>query len=189
MPYIISKGSDTPEWLIENFKGKKLDDIVYVTANPFPSMLVKDCFHEVIPAWRDIWNEHYDTVLPFELYELALKARKKYPDKRLIVHFIQPHAPFLDLPRVPKPFHLAHEGKLSTAKLWKLYENNLRRVLPVAVALALKLNGETIITSDHGEVLKKVFFPPFWLISHPTGIHIKELVKVPLLRVKGAKNE
>lgn len=97
LEYRISRGSDTSTFLLENFKGKYYDDVVYVTANPFVDMLVKDSFYKVIPVWNKGWNEKYNTVLPSTVYEYALNALRKYPNKRLIIHFMQPHHPFLSL--------------------------------------------------------------------------------------------
>jgi len=50
---------------------------------------------------NDIWNEGWDekekTVLPDTLTEAAIKIIKKHPVKRFIIHYVQPHAPYINL--------------------------------------------------------------------------------------------
>ena len=91
----ISRGTSTPNFLEENFKGKHFDDIVYVTGNPFVDLLVRDSFYKVIPVWKVAWNNKFNTVLPKDMSKFAWYTIKKYPDKRIIVHYMQPHYPYL----------------------------------------------------------------------------------------------
>ena len=199
--YIISRGSATPEWLIENFKGKKYKDIVYVTANPFVDVLVKDSFYKVISVWKLAWNKKHDTVLPKDVVKYALIAKKMYPKKRLIVHFMQPHYPFVRYPEIKatlsklreyaegkretlgdvNPWELARKGKIPIEKVWEAYTDNLKFVLSYALGLGKKLGGKSIISSDHGNVFKRVNFLLFKAIiaGHPKGIHFDELIEVP----------
>lgn len=93
-----SRGTDTTSFLLENFSGSHHPDIVYVTANPRVNSLVPDSFFKVISVWNKGWNDEFNTVLPETMYQYALEASYRYPDKRLIIHFIQPHIPFIDLP-------------------------------------------------------------------------------------------
>ena len=94
----VTRGTDTRSFLLENFAGAYHSDVVYVTANPNVSTVVPDRFFKIIPVWRNGWNDEYDTVLPETMYEYALDASRRFPDKRLIIHFLQPHIPFIDLP-------------------------------------------------------------------------------------------
>jgi hypothetical protein len=93
----ISRGSATSEFLVENFRKhpeeKAFQDVVYVTANPFVSWLLQDIFHKIYPVWDYGWDERLLTVPPEPVVSTALEARRLYPDKRLIVHFMQPHFP------------------------------------------------------------------------------------------------
>ena len=93
-----SRGTDTTSFLLENFSGSYHPDIVYVTANPRVNTLVPNNFFKVISVWSKGWNDEFNTVLPETMYQYALGASQRYPDKRLIIHFIQPHIPFVDLP-------------------------------------------------------------------------------------------
>jgi hypothetical protein len=93
----ISRGSATQEFLIENFRKhprkKTFEDIVYVSSNPFVSLLLPGIFHMVYPVWDYGWDENLLTIPPEPVVKAALEARRLYPDKRMIIHFMQPHFP------------------------------------------------------------------------------------------------
>jgi len=199
--YKISRGSSTPEFLMENFGRSRFLDIVYVSANPYVNRLVKDSFHKVLSVWKFGWDDELNTVRPETLVKYALEAENEYPDKRLIVHFMQPHIPFIKdlelnccnfyerfkaiernehIPPIETPWKAALKGTLEISRVWKAYRRNLEAVIPYAFYLAKKLKGKTVITSDHGEAFKRLLFPiPITIVEHPSGIHIPELVKVP----------
>ncbi|KXB06241.1 hypothetical protein AKJ53_00895 [candidate division MSBL1 archaeon SCGC-AAA382F02] len=93
-------GSFTTEWGNKNFDGY-YDDIVYVSGNPrvCDSMIKgfkgSEHFHDVIDVWDEGWDEELETVPPGKVTPAVLEVRKKYPDKRLIIHYMQPHCPFV----------------------------------------------------------------------------------------------
>ena len=89
----------------KNFSGKKFLDTVYITANPFVNRF-SSSFYKVISVWDSGWDEDLGTVLPEVMVEYALKAGSEYPDKRLIIHFIQPHYPYIGDPEVNKVVYL-----------------------------------------------------------------------------------
>ena len=43
----ISRGAHTTSFLIQNFRGKKCDDIIYITANPYVDKLFKGKFYKI----------------------------------------------------------------------------------------------------------------------------------------------
>ena len=45
--------------------------------------------------WRDKWDEENRTVLPEDMSESVLEASKKYPNKRILAHYIPPHVPLI----------------------------------------------------------------------------------------------
>lgn len=113
---VISPGSGTSEWLRRVFDNKKFDDIVYVSANPFinprGSNLVegfngRECFYKVIDVWDRGWDDESKTVPPEKVSKEARMARARYPNKRLIIHFMQPHQPYLSLGPIRKGFESA----------------------------------------------------------------------------------
>lgn len=92
---VISRGSNTPQFLKENFSGSKYPDIIYITSNPFVEVLLKKKFFMVVNVWKKRWNETLGTVEPEYVISEALRIKRKYPDKKLIIHFMQPHSPYI----------------------------------------------------------------------------------------------
>jgi hypothetical protein len=191
---VQSRGSSTLEFLRGNFDGKQLLDTVYVTASPMlyrhrDSVDVQ--FHEIIEVWKDSgWHETYRTVLPETVTEAALDAAERFPDKRLLVHFIQPHYPFLgatgqenfDLDRLDFQWDDLASGELGISRdvVERAYEENLEEVLPSVERLLSELGGKTVVTADHGQMFGERTFPiPMREYGHPAGIYSDELVTVP----------
>ncbi|MFB6095489.1 MAG: hypothetical protein ABEJ71_03430, partial [Halodesulfurarchaeum sp.] len=101
----VTLGSNTKEFLKKNFSDGDWSDVVYVTANPHlaPHLFeditgrdVEETFKEVYHAYMDRWSDEHNTVLPEDLVDAAEEAIEDHPDARLIVHFMQPHYPFID---------------------------------------------------------------------------------------------
>lgn len=200
----ISRGSDTVEFLRGNFVGKSLNDTVYVTANPqfyrnrerLPTEL-----YDVVNIWqRDGWNEEHQTVLPETVNEYAKDAATAYPNKRLIIHYIQPHYPFLESESSFDKNHLNVENpdeehlwdRLMTGKLemsrdsiWQLYVDNLRTVLLHVKELVTELTGKVVVTADHGNMVGERASPfPITEWGHPRGMYTEQLVTVPWLTLE-----
>jgi len=96
----LATGSSTVEFLIHNFKkdDERIQEIIYVTANPFVNIFLEGKVRTIIPVWKYDWDNETGTVHPYSVYKHALKAVKKYyPSYRIIIHFIQPHYPFLSI--------------------------------------------------------------------------------------------
>jgi len=96
-----SLGSCTPEWLLKTFTGV-YKDVVYVSANPYinsvitvHNLAIKDRFLKIIDVWLFGWDDFLGTVLPSKVNEAFLSTLIKFSDKRIIVHYLQPHAPYL----------------------------------------------------------------------------------------------
>lgn len=98
---VISLGRDTTEWCKESFKDK-YDDVIYISANPYINSKVeikgfnaKNHFYKIIDIWNDGWSEELGTVHPREVNKAIKKVKNNYPKKRLIIHYLQPHEPYL----------------------------------------------------------------------------------------------
>lgn len=202
-----SAESGTPGYLRENFEGKQFHDIVYVTANPYVNTnLPEDTFHEVVSVWKDGWDDETQTVLPEAMLAAARDANERHPDKRLVVHFNQPHVPFVgDVPlgtrkvsavrqqalgeaktdareRNRTPFEMLGAGEVTKDEVWDAYRSNLERVFPTVETLLSELPGRTAVTADHGNALGEWAKPfPIRVYGHPLGILIPALVHVPWL--------
>lgn len=104
---VRSPSFHTEKWRKEVFT-EKHDDVVYVSANPYINGInetkgfsAKDIFHDVIDVWVWGWDDELGTVRPEKVNEGVKKAMKKYPEKKLIIHYLQPHAPYLSLGELP----------------------------------------------------------------------------------------
>lgn len=184
----ISRGSMSKEFIWGNFEDRQLYDTVYFSDNAWFGKL-----HERINA--DLFHfslcerDAFDGLVahPSTLTESAREYASEYPDKRLIVHYLQPHAPYFDTDgrerfRWPSEDHSDCDPK----ELQEAYVTNLKLVLSEATTLAEALTGKTVLTSDHGELLGERFLPiPIRLYQHPPGFYVDELVQVPWLTIDG----
>jgi len=194
-----SRGSATVEFLRGNFDGETLNDVVYTTGNPQLQRHEDEInveFHNVLNVWLENgWDEEEDTVLPETMAARGLEMVEKYPNKRHIIHFIQPHYPFI---RTGTQFDLGHlsnskseeehlwgklmkgELSISESRIEEIYHNNLQEALPEVAKLVSNINGKTVITSDHGNMLGERAYPvPIQEWGHPRGIYTSNLVTVP----------
>lgn len=200
-----SLDSATPKYLRKNFGGGTHHDIVYVTANPYvTTKLPAGTFHEVDSVWKDGWDEEKSTVLPETMADRAIEMAEAYPNKRLIVHFNQPHAPFVgdvslgerrssaireealgnERPdprdRAKTPFEMLEAGEVTRAEVWEAYLSNLLYAMPSVKGLLTSLQGKTAVTADHGNALGEFAKPfPVRVYGHPPGILIPALTEVP----------
>lgn len=101
---VKSPASSTQPWLKNTFDNRKyMEDTIYVSANPFCNSKGIDFigfdglnrFYDVVDCWESGWDDEIMTVKPQIMSKLARVTRGKYPSKRLIVHFLQPHDPYL----------------------------------------------------------------------------------------------
>lgn len=104
----LSLGSDTLEWCKKNFQGV-YRDVIYISANPIINSKVpvhgfyaKKHFHTVVDVWDGGWDEEIGTVHPKKVNEYVLRILDEYPNKRLIIHYMQPHGPYLCLRKLHK---------------------------------------------------------------------------------------
>lgn len=190
-----SQGSGTVEFLKANANGRDLRDTVYVTSNPMLyrfSEKIGANFHDVINVWQeDGWADEYRTVLPETMNDYARQAAEKYPNKRLVVHYIQPHYPFIgpfgrehfdfeELDIWPKI--LTDELDISDEDIWRAYAENFDIVAEHIEDLLTEISGKTVVTSDHGQMIGERAFPiPMREYGHPLGLYTDELVAVPWL--------
>ncbi len=202
----ISLGSSSEEFLERNFTSGTFHDTVYVNANPYiPRLnLDEDTFHAVIDCLGD-WDTELQTVTPETVARAAADAHETYPDKRLIVHFMQPHTPFigelgrnmagggwtmdLDVEEEPGIWKHLRDGTadLDVATVWEAYLENLDVVLEEVADLLETLKGKSVITADHGNLVGERLspIPSRRKYGHPYGVHAEELVKVPWFVVEG----
>jgi hypothetical protein len=197
----ISKGVHSKEFVTENFVGRELHDTVYVTGNPFVKELEGDEFFYVdtTPLERmDTVEEGW--VRPADVTEAAVRALEEFPNKRLIVHYMQPHDPPIgergqeirdqfgiggwdpggDALAGKRLMPAMRDGTVPVGQARKAYRENLRIVLDELEELLPELDGLSVLTADHGEMFGE---RPQWLLGrrfgHPPGPRTEALSKVP----------
>ncbi|MFC7021032.1 MULTISPECIES: hypothetical protein [Haloarcula] len=208
----VSKGSNTAEFLQRNFAGQTFDDTVYVTANPQVDVRLDAPFYETVSVWKDAWDEAFNTVRPEAMVEATLEAQERFPEKRIIAHFVQPHYPFIgefgrtlvddqagiELSKRQATgetaesdhynvWDLLQRGVVSEADVWKGYNENLQLTLEHVEDLLEELFGRTVVTSDHGNLVGERPTPcpvPFRMYGHPPSVYADALVTVPWLVVE-----
>lgn len=186
-----SCASSTTEWIKKNFYGKHCYDIVYVNANPFISPkklqnIIGNCpFHHIENVWRDGWNETIGTVMPQDVTNRAFLCLKKYPNKRMIIHYMQPHEPFITDPSLRRYRFINTRENQTNKRIREGYKKNLMIAMKEVKRLTEYLEGKIVVTADHGDMFGKYF-----VSGHPGGVYFKDLVEVPwfVIEKKSAKN-
>lgn len=192
--YRISCSSISEEYVSNNFSEGDWKDTVYINGNPYLSDKElkrltgrEDIFFEKWDTFDEKWDEELTTVPPKAIVEDAVTAENLFPEKRKIIHFMQPHARFLydegDKARKNSDYELniANTTDPDPQKIREAYKENLRIVLKHVNELVENLEGMTVITADHGELLGENK-----LYSHFPETNNEYLRKVPWDTRKGS---
>jgi len=217
----LSVGSMSSEWLANTFRVQHSDEIrdtAYVTANPFTEDVLAGDELESLPkvmatpfsekwnvidesdlelldeVWRDCWDDDLGTVPPRSVTDRAIKAGRNQEVNRLIVHYMQPHQPFLSeddsiSPSVTRGafqdesqggnvWESVRSGEYDLDTVWQAYRANLELVLEDVSLLLQNLDAETvIITADHGNAVGE------WSVyGHPVGFLHPAVKRVPWVK-------
>jgi len=210
---VLSAGSESWEFMQHNFDGSKHHDTVYVTANPHAERLGDDTFYTTINL-LDKWDKDLETVHPETVADAAIEAHKKYSNKRLIIHYMQPHLPWLgpkadsinrrfnlkglnnlhaktqnnsksDDPRTGNTdaFGAARRGLIGKKDIEIAYSETVNIVLDHVSQMLEDIDGKTVISSDHGEMLGENIVISE-LYGHYHGLWTDELRYVPWLELE-----
>lgn len=187
---VRSRAANTRNFYHRNFKGEHSDTVV-VTANPRTTQIRGDAFHDIIPVFESDWNDDYGTVMPDIMAERTIEAHKKYPEKRILSHWIQPHYPFIGKSNFDRHafnedavFLEIQRGNVDPDEARQAYEECLRTALPFVESVLDAVSGKIVISSDHGNVFGES--PPGWplpVYGHPRGVLMDELVTVPWMEI------
>jgi hypothetical protein len=200
---VRSRGSQSREFMERNFTDH-YHDTVYITGNPFTAFLDDDVFHATINLFDEQWDDELMTIRPESMVEASLKANEEFPNKRLIVHFMQPHYPFIgergrqidsggitgqtrgmntkSSDRAPSVWSRLNSGDpaVDPETVWDAYIENFELVSGYATELAETLDGKSVITSDHGNMFGERLWPiPVRRFGHPPGVRAPGLINVP----------
>jgi hypothetical protein len=147
---VTSVGSSTVGWRDRTFTDR-YQDVVYVSSNPYitstrcvEGFIGNRHFRKVHDVWLYGWDYERGTVRPETVTEAARDAIAEAPDARVIIHYLQPHAPYLDLDvgsrGFPKPnpesgrvlegVHASRSEPWTLRMLLNVLSAGLRRVRP-----------------------------------------------------------
>ncbi|WP_285266193.1 sulfatase-like hydrolase/transferase [Halobacterium salinarum] len=205
-----SVGSQSDEWMANTFTEDYRSDIEkthYVTGNGHVGQLFErhdlppknnttpvdfsrwdlvdlSTFDAVDMVWKEHHDETYHVAIPRIMTDHAIQASREENPDRLMVHYMQPHLPYIGqaVREGRPPTALEQEGyeQLETGdaereEVYDLYEETLRFVLDDIEELLENVDAETVaITADHGEA-----FGEFRAYGHPEGFPHPIVKKVP----------
>lgn len=210
---IWSRGSHSHEWIARTFTVEHRDAIretAYVNSNGFADLtldegvyptpryempvdlsrndvVTADEFYLLDNAKNKLDEERYErygTIPPRYMTDRAIHVGREHNPEWLIVHYFQPHQPFVGRAirddRDPtenerSTYARARAGHVTDDELWELYLDNLRSVLDEVELLRENLTfGSLAITADHGEWIGE-----FGQYGHPEGHVFPSVRKVP----------
>lgn len=197
----MSRGAASREFITGNFSNRALHDVVYVSGNRW-FLELREFINAEVHAYRDVERDFYVSRLdddkrdvgyvphPETVLDSAVEAAEEFPEKRLIIHLMQPHKPYLG----PKSDRFTYDGGLRSTMaasgadietLREAYRDTLEITLDLVESTLDALDGRTVITSDHGELLGERLRPiPVRWYGHREGVYVPELVEVPWQVVK-----
>lgn len=189
----ISSGSMSREWLEANFTenySEQIERTAYVTGNPFSETVADRDFQLLDEVWRYAWENDLGTIPPRPLTDRAISVMREHDPEYLIVHYMQPHYPFLTDPELHPGIDIDHfnnhssrddiwrmlrKGKVNRDRVEASYEQNLRVVLDDVSLLLDNVNAEqVVISSDHGNAIGE-----YGIYGHPEGITMDVIRRVP----------
>jgi len=190
----VTLGSSSADYVARTYSEGDYSDVVYVSGNPhtskekFRELTGRDpekVFHEVFQTWDTDWVEGEGRPSTEAIIRDAKTARKLFPDKKLVVHFMKPHHPFtdysfdgfnkeLDGSYENSVWAYAERGELDWSRVWDAYEATLKQIKPIVEDLGRELDGKSVITSDHGNLVGEN-----GMGHHPANRTEKPLREVP----------
>jgi len=193
---VRSVGSSSSEWLENTFVGHpETGDTVMVTGNTWTDRyLDADAFAALDEVWKYAWDEELGTVPARAVTDRAVALARERDPERLVVHYMQPHHPFVPDPldgddglartgehsNTANPWVALRRGDLSTDRVWAAYEANLRYVLREVATLLGNVDGRVAVTADHGNL-----FGEWGLYGHPMHTPVPALLAVPWAEATG----
>lgn len=205
-----SIGSHSVEWITQTFTEEyrsEVEQTRYITANAHASRVLEQRLsppmNNTIPLdltdWdvlddstfssiNMVWENHHDetarVVLPEVVTDHGIAANRENDDERLILHYMQPHRPYIGQSepagRAPteleaQGYQKMEEGDAGREQVYELYKDTLRLVLDDVEALLENMDTNKVaITADHGEA-----FGEMQAYGHPEGFPHPVVKKVP----------
>ncbi len=193
---VRSVGSSSSEWLTNTFSGHpETAHTAMVTGNTWTDRyLDADAFAALDEVWKYAWDEALNTVPAGAVTDRAVALARESAPERLVVHYMQPHHPFVPDPldgdgglartgshsNTANPWVALRRGELSVDRVRAAYRANLRYVLREVESLVENVDGRVAITADHGNL-----FGEWGLYGHPMHTPVPALLSVPWAETSG----
>lgn len=194
---VASKSSD---WLRRTFIPEYADKInrtAYVTGNPFTAKIDLSVGPTILDeVWKYAWDDEHHTVPARPLTNQAIKTWRNRDDHgidRMIVHYMQPHGPFIHNPEIGdygQPEDFGHGfgdmwtrigDEYTVEEVWAAYRDNLRYVLDDVEIVLRNLDADQVaISADHGNEVGK-----FGVYGHPHDLLLPSIRRVPWVVTQG----
>jgi len=107
----LSIASSTRQWMKKTFT-ECYPDIIYLSSNPFINSVTsaygfsgRKHFFKIYDLWHDEWDAARHTILPEKITNRAKEIVKAHPDKRAIIHYMQPHEPYIGVEKTDSVLH------------------------------------------------------------------------------------
>lgn len=191
---IYSVGATSPMWLENTFSNLSTDELEntgYVTGNPWSSRLDLnlDSLAVFDELWRTTWDDDRGYQPPRPLTNRAISLWRERNDiDRLIIHYMQPHVPFVNNPSLSREMSVTTEtperktvwkkvrdGEINRDRVWKAYAENLRYVLDEVDILRENLAADTLaVSADHGNAMGEL-----GQAGHEYGTLVRSACQVP----------
>jgi hypothetical protein len=207
---IWSVGSASHEWICKTFTNEHreaISETALITSNPFFPQVLDDrtfppkdyaiplmwpdwdvvdsnAFAKYLHVHRHDYDEYFPEAPPQVMSDYAINAAREGSFERMVVHYLQPHTPYIaeayEQERAltdveADPWTALAEGTATVDEVEALYLANLRFVLDSVETLLANVDApDVVITADHGEL-----FGELGLFGHPEGVAHPALKKVP----------
>lgn len=191
---MYSIASQTPEWMQRTFDGADdtlLSQTLYVSGMGWIEEVDTDGLFGVEPVWRYADHPEARVTPPKPVTNESIRNFRVTDAERYIVHYVQPHAPFLHC--VGKYNSIAdgegssqnvwtglQTGEFDKSEVWEDYGENLLLVLDEIELLIENFDGKIAITADHGNAMGE-----FWLYGHPGQEAAPSIRSVPWATAPG----
>lgn len=199
-----SVGGSSLEWIERTFGEEYEEQLArtgYVTANPNTDRtdLLDGRLAYIDELWRDQWDTSDEkTVSPVDVTDRAFWAWSQHEQlgfDRLIVHYMQPHAPFRSLGGrggwgptgigYESIWNLLRDDEISQETLTEAYADNLEWVLGEVERWEEKTGANILVTSDHGNAMGEL--GEWGHKQRNTGNPVVR--RVPLLNIEGTDKD
>lgn len=195
---IRSIASMTPIWLqrtFENAPAGLVSSTHYVSGAGQSERCLGDFdLHQIDHVWKYAMDPETGQTRPEAITDAAIDAIHSSSADRIVVHYPDPHAPFLhcigkyesrgiEQGDTQNIWTGLKEGRFDKDEIWTDYGQNLLRILDEVETIVQDVEGDIVITSDHGNAMGE-----WGVYGHPAHVPIAVIRQVPWVKTQGKGN-